>query len=655
MVLVLGSLWVNGRILPGIRFYSPVSLLGNAAVLVASVAVFLFVRGVLRGSLRAGRPPAVASGVTGLTVFFWFLCWRGGLVLETASTEVGGLKLAALIVGIVAEGCVVGAGVGLLCSLVVAGHATLRATGRGFLREGRSWLVLLGLGVVVLFAAALFSRTTHGRPDSAGRIEVTRGEGKGVNIILIVVDALRPDRLSCYGNRRLTSPTLDSLAECGTKFEEVICTAPFTWPAMSSLFTSLYPPYHGVRTHADSLRSSLTTLAEILSACGYHTGAISSHRLLTRELGYGQGFDDFQVSDQSFGGALGNLLLFEIVSRLAPAPLGEDAPAITDRVLKWLPAQKNRPFFLWVHYADVHGPYHPPQEYVQRFRPAGKETAASGREKELRDLLASQKVRSLEDMMRLGKTITPEVLGYYAILYDASVAFVDAQIARIAARIRDLGLAGKTLVVITSDHGQSLGEHGQIFIAHGPLLYDNTIKTPLILSCPGVIPGGGIVPTQASGIDVMPTLLELAGVRFAGEMQGRSFASAVRDSLTLPPREAYVEGEMCWRGREIYFLGRDGRKDYFTGIQGKRRAIRTSEWKLIYTPKQGDHLFELYDLRRDPRELQNLYLTDRAVAESLKKKLVDWMVGAEQGPPVDGAPSFDDQTRSKLRALGYVE
>lgn len=654
VVLALGGFWVNVKLLPGIRFYSLPSLLWNLGVILATGVVLVVGSKLLRRVTQRVDFSRVVPLLAGLVVLILFLSWGGGALLATTAPG----KLTASVAGRFL--LVLGWGVFLaLLAHFFARGLVLGCSSSSRVRNAASgWkrgtVLTLALLLLALIGGGFAARGM--RPSGTkNTIEVGPGKGSDLNIILIVVDALRPDHLSCYGYPKLTSPTVDRIAREGTLFEQTITAAPFTWPAMASMFTSTYPPFHGVRTHADSLRFSLVTLAEVLQAKGYSTGAVISHTLLTPELGYAQGFSHYEVSDQPFGGPFSRLLLFQVLSKFAPPPLGDDARSVTQAAEDWITKSKDKKFFLWIHYADVHGPYHPPREFLQRFKPVTREGTLTEKEKEIRDKLANLRLGTPEEMEELAKSITPEMLEYNTALYDAEIAYVDAELEKLLQTLKELGILDKTLLVFTSDHGQSMGEHGQILIAHGPLLYDNTVMTPLILRKPGLVPAGKRVSQQVRSIDIMPTLLELAGIDYRGRQEGRSLVPLWTSAAPLSWPEAYIESEPYWKGRERYFVGQGGAKDFFGGIQGKRRALRSPEWKLIYFPKQGEHLYELYDLKHDPGELHNLYRELPQVADSLRRRLIGWIVAAESGYEIQGGVRLRTDLREKLRALGYVD
>jgi arylsulfatase A-like enzyme len=434
-------------------------------------------------------------------------------------------------------------------------------------------------------------------------------------------------------------------------------TAPFTWPALASLFTGLYPPAHGVRTHAAVLPSSCTTLAEVLRQSGYRTGAIVAHPILPSSFGYGQGFDTYSMALERRLGSWEAFSLFRIFSALLPPPRGDKARPTTDAALRWLEQNGGHRFFLWIHYLDPHRDYEPPLEYVRALGgDASRIESLRHYMKGLRQLSESKggKLTNL-DLADITETITNQHLEAMKTLYDAEIAYTDAEIGRLQEYLNRRGLGPNTIVIATADHGEGLGDHGEVVVPHGSYLYDATLRVPLILRGPGV-PGGIRIADQVSHVDLLPTILDLVGAPTPPSVQGRSAADLLHGQKEAEPREAFAESEIVRGPRgEFSFLGPGGAKDYFSGIQGKRRALRTGGWKIIFTPRRSEGQFELYNLLRDPGETRNLMLIERDVGERLKARLLQWVIAAEQGRRQEETAPVTPEMRDRLKALGYLD
>jgi len=393
------------------------------------------------------------------------------------------------------------------------------------------------------------------------------------NVLLITIDTLRADHVGCYGHAGALTPTLDGLATRGVRFATAVAHVPLTGPSHASILTGVTPLGHGFRDNGGyALPAAVQTAAEDFGKAGYRTAAFVSGFPLIRRFGFDRGFeaydDHFPKGDDP---------------RRAPH-VERFADATTEAVLRWLEVPEGAPgrwpFFLWVHYYDPHAPYEPPGQFAKRFRDEP---------------------------------------------YDGEVAFVDQQLARLLRRLEEKGELARTLILATSDHGEGLGEHGEM--SHGLFIYDATLKVPFVVAGPGVS-GGRIAPTVARGIDVLPTLLDLAGMKARPEIEGRSLRPALegRDMTDAP---AYAE--------TLYPLRELGWAPLF--------AWRTARHKMIEAPRP-----ELYDLESDPGETQNRAARENARLVEMQQKLQ----AALARPTPSATAELDPETAERLRALGYV-
>ncbi len=391
-----------------------------------------------------------------------------------------------------------------------------------------------------------------------------------LNLVLVTIDTLRADRLGCYGNSKIETPNLDKLAQAGTLFENAVTHAPLTAPSHASMFTGMYPTAHKVRdTGGFVLQEQQTTLAETLQQQGWDTAAFVGASVLKKSFGFAQGFAvyDDQMPKPGAAGETG-----EFPERRA----GETV----DRAIQWLGAQSDKPFFLWVHLFDPHSPYDPPTPFRQKYD---------------------------------GK------------LYDGEVAYTDQQLGRLFESVGKKSLPENTVIAVLSDHGESLADHGEF--THGVFLYDSTLRIAFLMSGPGV-PKGLRVKQQARTVDLMPTLLEVMGLKPLPGMQGASLVPVFTGKET-PASFSYAETlfsklNMGW---------------------SELRAIRTNRWKYIRAPKP-----ELYDLATDPGESSNVIAIHPVEAQELESKLRS-IIGASE--KVETAP-VDRRTMDQLRSLGYL-
>jgi arylsulfatase A-like enzyme len=427
------------------------------------------------------------------------------------------------------------------------------------------------------------------------------------NVVLIVIDTLRTDGIGCYGADRNTSPNIDALASDGIRFERAYSTAPWTKPAVGSILTGLYPSAHGANALRRPLPWKASTLAEILKENGYATAAVVSHTLISSRHQYQQGFDKYIQPKV-----------------LRAQELSTDS--VTGTALRFIQklAQRDGPFFLFVHYFDPHYPYmaHPEVGY------AG---AGEGR------LRGGEPVADLVEML---PSMTPEELAFVRALYDEEVHFTDAGVGRLLDGLRDAGLAEETLVVLTADHGEEFGERGRI--GHTLTLHEELVRVPLILRLPGGDHAGRVVETPVSVVDVAPTVLDLAGFAAPGSaFRGRSLLPSLTSEAADQARRAILV--------EVDYEPPPGNKKTFVVHE---RALVVGRHKLIRDDLSGR--VELYDLVSDPDERDDLAAAQpkvvQALQEELERQLALLDASSDGGERLDLSP----EQLEHLRALGYV-
>ncbi len=330
------------------------------------------------------------------------------------------------------------------------------------------------------------------------------GSLAGCNVLLVTLDTTRADRLGCYGNEEIQTPTLDRLAAEGVIFSQALASSPTTLPSHASIMTGLYPYRHGARVNGVfHLDESEVTLAEVLSDRGYATAAIISAFVLDRRYGLAQGFDVYD--DDMSGGP-------------EPAPFRYEerlAPRTTDRAIEWLRTAADGPFLVWVHYFDPHAVYMPPSPYAEQ---------------------------------------------YADNLYDGEIALVDHELGRLLAVVEELGLTDRTLVVVVGDHGESVGWRWEA--AHGHLIYDTTVQIPLLMRCGDRLGGGVHLTRRVTQVDLMPTILSLLGLGAPEGMDGVDLTTT-----TDADRAVFVENlqalmEYGWAPQAAVY---DGKYKYIHG------------------------------------------------------------------------------------------
>lgn len=428
------------------------------------------------------------------------------------------------------------------------------------------------------------------------------------NVILITIDALRPDHLGCYGYKRDTSPNIDRLASGGILFTQAISQGASTVPSLPSLMTSLYPYQHGVLTNTYRTTITHPVLAQILKDNGYNTCAIVANDIL--HTGIAKGFD------------------------YAHFDFNMHADAITQKAINWLKDNKDKKIFLWLHYFDTHGPYKPPVPYAEKY---------------IRDKFYTndKKINISHDQQHLyrGTDEIPEYIAdngmtnpdYYIAHYDGAISFADAQIGILLQTIEGLGLDGKTLIILTADHGEYLGEH-DIYFTHGHTLYDQVIKVPLIIKFNGVVPAGKKFDRIVAHIDILPTILKLAQIHANIKYSGINLMPFILNKKKYPSRTIFTE---LWRD--------PGRSGTLTSLL---ISARTNKWKLIKNMETKECLF--FNLRDDPGELRYFVKPKKIDCILLEQELDTYEKQFSKVIITSGYP-LDQELKDRLKSFGYLQ
>lgn len=441
------------------------------------------------------------------------------------------------------------------------------------------------------------------------------------NVVMISIDTLRADHLSCYGYTRPTTPHLDALAARGVRFANASAQASWTLPSHMSLMTSQYPHVHGVENDEQALAEEATTLPEVLAAHGYETAAFISWVYLGAQYGFAQGFDEYT-----------ELLPPEhlVDSETGAAYRAEE---VTDHAIRWLNKPRTEPFFLFLHYFDPHISYEPPPPYDRLFDPA-YEGAARGTFAWLKQYI--------KGLHHEPAQIDARDLAHITALYDGEIRYTDEHLGRLFDALeRTVGL-DECLLVVTSDHGEELFEHGSME-GHQWTLYEETVHVPLIFSLPGAPDPGRIVQTPVELIDVAATILNLLDIARPWSFQGRAH-SALLAGDAPPDDVAFAFSEI----------------DRFN----RKQSIRDARYKLIHTDDIGNNRrgvpvkpgYELFDLERDPHEQVNIFHEEQLIALRLLKELEQRKCSAPtRGPgPAPQAVQVSQSDMQRLRSLGYV-
>ncbi len=395
------------------------------------------------------------------------------------------------------------------------------------------------------------------------------------NVLVITLDTIRADRLGAYGNRSIRSDFVDGLAERGVLFEHCIVPTPLTLPSHTSLFTGTYPPHHGVRDNGNYVvPGELTTMAELFRDAGYRTGAFVGAFVLSSRWGLDQGFETYTEPASGYDPSLASF-----------AQIQRRADAVVDDATAWIRESSDRPFFAWVHVYDPHLPYDPPPVFAAEYA---------------------------EDP------------------YLGEVAFADAELGRLQALLDLSGLAAKTIVVFAGDHGEGLGDHDEL--DHGLLLYQTTLRAPLIIAHPAVEQRGVRREEVVSLVDILPTLAAVVDLPIPERVQGQSLLPLMDETGEFEERPVYSETHYP----KLHFGWSP-----LTALQDRR-------FQLIQSSDP-----ELYDLAADPKQQKNLFDTNTAEAEGMGRELARLTQSLAEGG-VKAAQAPDAETIAKLAALGYV-
>ena len=395
------------------------------------------------------------------------------------------------------------------------------------------------------------------------------------NVVFITIDTLRADHLGCYGYKQIQTPNIDALAAHGVRFERAYTPVPVTLPAHTAIFTGTYPTFSGMHDFSgNKLSASQTTLASVLKERGYTTAAVIGSAVLDSRFGLNQGFD-FYYDHFDF-------------NRLQESNLQEmERPGnvVADVALDWLGKNYKTSFFLWMHLYDPHYPYRPPEPYSALYKDRP---------------------------------------------YDGEIAFADSQVGRLIAFLKTKGLYENTLIVLTGDHGESLGEHGEKF--HGFFVYNATLHVPVIFNLPGNSTAKTL-PELVSLTDLMPTVLQALKIDIPSQVQGRSLLPLMMPEKKDGSRSLYAETFLP----RIHFNW------------SELRSVETEKYQFIQAPNP-----ELYDLTADPAETHNLYSDKKAVADELRARLNDLIHQYSADHELAEKTGLDPALMERLKSLGYA-
>lgn len=502
----------------------------------------------------------------------------------------------------------------LLSSLVLLASTAIAWLAAPRVQQGTAQAALALVSVALVGSGLMLSPQLDPSNPAAFTPQISSEERP--NVLLISLDSLRADHVGCYGYERDTSPTLDKLADEGIRFSNAISTSSWTLPTHLTMFTARYQTSHGVMHDTTTLASSVPTLGEIMKAGGYNTAGFISGPYVAGHYGYSRGMDTYVDLSQGYDHR-----------REARATVA--SPAINDSALAWLADNHEEPFFLFLHYFDIHYDFIPPAPYDTMFDPDYTGTMDGTGFIERKDVNADMDPRDLEHIKAL---------------YDGEIRFTDAHVAKILEKLESYGVLDNTLVLLVSDHGDEFFEHGNK--GHHRTVYDEVLRVPFIARLPESKRAGTVVEQQVSLVDVMPSILDVVGLPGPEDMEGQS---VFRLEETAPRKAIYAE-----------FFDKRG-----FNVQVARRTEDTKtiqHFNRITHPNGGE--IELYRHSDDRDELKNLQedASEQGLLQSELSQTRAWLNdrwtayrGFQSRREDTGqGVEIDDEMAERLKSLGYM-
>lgn len=470
-----------------------------------------------------------------------------------------------------------------------------------------------------------------------------------LNVMIISLDAVRCDHLSCYGYERKTTPNIDRLASKGALFLNAFSQSSHTKESVPSLLTSTYPSTHDVKSLSSALPENLLPLPSVFQSFGYKTALFSANSVVSPAYGYHRGVDDFfgPQTDKIRATILGNLLYrmeglkIPVLSSAMDSLLGlsyslvgnkkslysDDAYQITQKAVTWISENQEEPFFMYIHYAGGHAPYDPPAPVRQLFDPDYSHKPVRNYPQNLEMFLPFEK----------GKPLPKRELENMIAQYDGEIFDHDRNLGLLFDHLKKLHLKEKTITIITADHGEEFYEHHGW--GHGHSLFDETIHVPLIIHCPKCIPESKKIKDLVAQVDIFPTLCSLCGfspyLKLSYNIEGMDLSPTF-----APTKKKYVRRFVF---SEVYHGGNSA------------KCLRSHEYKAIKVNWKNKTKRLLFHLTTDPLEKNNITNKEREVAQELFGK-IDTVVEQSKKKSFESKPVvMDEDLKEKLRSLGYIK
>lgn len=458
------------------------------------------------------------------------------------------------------------------------------------------------------------------------------------NVLIYMIDTLRADHTSVYGYARETTPFLKELGAHGLVFEDCVVQATWTKPSVASLMTSLYSFTHGIVHDYDTIPLGSTTLAEQLRAAGYVTAGIVANPMAGHISGLQRGFDylsEWLVVDRQ---------------RNEREDRGTDSKALNRVVFPWLDAHRDEPFFLYAHATDPHAPYRPPAGFEEKFAKPAESPEFDRDYVKLKDLALSRGGFGFSRALCNEAGVNPERFIRRAVdRYDGEVLHNDWSLKQLAAKLKTLGILDNTLIIVVSDHGEEFWEHG--WTGHGQSLYQELAHGVLVMWGSKLLPVPRRVSQPVQLIDVLPTVLDLLGLKIPGVVQGESLAPLVK-------------GQPFHRSRPVmtsrYAHPYQENAGFIPENHVDSVALINDRWKLIYRPdgkSVGLNRVELYAHSKDGSDTTNVAVQNPQLVRRMVTDIGQWMEKQRQVRSALGhgvKAAMDQETVQKLRSLGYL-
>ena len=546
------------------------------------------------GRLRAARVVAV---VVAIEVCVHLAVWVASVKVPMEPT------IAKVARNLVRDGLHDGVILSVALACVAGALATL------LLRRVDAGSALVAVGILAAGLSFQDARISTAGVPGKGFPAAGGAPAQGMNVILMSIDSLRADHLGAYGYKRETSPVIDRLAREGVLFRHCSSTTSWTLPAHMSLLTGRSLLGHGVVGDDRALSPGVDTLAESFLEAGYSTGAVVSAPYVNSRYGFDRGFQRYDDDTISFDT---NESSYKSVT----------APLLIDTATDWIDGNSERPFFLFLHFWDVHYDFAPGPPYDTMFDPDYQGSVTGD------DFYFSPEIHAGMD---------PRDLEHVKALYDGEIRLVDDHIGKLIAYLEKRGLAERTVIVVTADHGDEFFEHGKK--GHHRTLYEEVLAVPLVVYVPGYRPARGMIQAESSVIDVMPTVLGLTGIPVPTRVEGMDWTPALAGGI--PQQRLGVFAELYRKGSLNVQV---------SSVRARQKTIHHFDYRKL----------ESYDLRADPGEQDGLPASAEPTTQSLDR-LTHWLNqrwGAySRREKKEGITPVvvDAKTTDALRALGYIE